>query len=116
MTDWPSRWVRFCARMRARISVLPPGVYGTTIVTVRVGYSCARAVSGHAAAAPPITVMKSRRRIAALPGFDVTVHSGSSVAHHRRPPSRWAGVRHRIAALIVGWVEQSETHHLNPNG
>jgi len=34
--------------MRAKISVLPPGVYGTISVTGRVGYSSARADSAEA--------------------------------------------------------------------
>src|SRR5262249_47125067 len=54
----------FSARIRATISVGPPAATDTMMRTGFVGYPafdvCARAASGHVAAAPPSMVMNSR--------------------------------------------------------
>src|SRR5262249_12002184 len=42
-TDWPSGPRIPSATMRARMSVVPPGPYGATIVTARDGHVCADA-------------------------------------------------------------------------
>src|SRR5215472_876514 len=42
-TDWPSGARIPSATMRARMSVVPPGPYGATIVTARDGQVCADA-------------------------------------------------------------------------
>ena len=74
-TCWPQIRDSRSAVMRATVSVDPPGAYGTTMRTGRVGQSCASvgrltavasanaAASGHAAAAPPTVAMNSRLSI-----------------------------------------------------
>src|SRR6476620_10095748 len=71
---WPSDCDMLSWMVRAIASVAPPGGYGTTSVIGRLGYVCADAepaakilaarngaASGHAAAAPPSSVMNARR-------------------------------------------------------
>src|SRR5215831_16984678 len=69
-TCWPRMSLKRAARMRPSVSTGPPAAYGTTMVTARLGQSCAPAVASGAsnnaiAAAPAMTLgMRSSRRSA----------------------------------------------------
>src|SRR3954454_9432145 len=62
---WPASSLARCARMRATMSLLPPGPYGTMMRTVRFGNPppCARAVAAGSVAA---AASRCRRCMAAL--------------------------------------------------
>src|SRR5262245_55539008 len=60
MKDWPTVSLSFCTRMRATPSTDPPGGKGTTTLTVRAGYVCAKA---GIATDPASAIMNAKRRV-----------------------------------------------------
>src|SRR5262245_23940724 len=88
MTCWPNRFDRLSANSRARMSMVVPGVKGTTTVINREGYcSCAAAGAQTAIAAASIIVANFTGFITLLPSSWATCPRAVRFLLKRMPPS-----------------------------
>src|SRR2546423_850712 len=67
---WPRISLNRAARMRASVSTGPPAAYGTTMVTARVGQSCALAMRGASRSTIPATALQIILRMSSSRGLE----------------------------------------------
>src|SRR3954462_12367584 len=87
ITVWPSGLSIACAMTRATVSVGPPAAYGTSMLTLWVGYCCAAATAATAEITSPMASFGKTDMKMSPCGYDIESQgdyvTGTSPSHDR---------------------------------